>query len=155
MTTRSWTSWVTAAALSAAVALVLGWRPAQAGEPRQIVEGVAIYLGMVPAELVRGHPREHPESEMHGGVAVGESHLMVALFDARTGERITRAKVTATITGADAKIDKPLEPMTVAGAATYGNYVYLTGHGPYRIELQVLLPGQSKPLRARFEWARS
>lgn len=155
MNIRSWTSWLAVVVLSASVPLVFGWRAAQAGEPRQIVDGVAIYLGIVPAQLVRGHPREHPESEMHGGVAVGESHLMVALFDDRTGERITRANVTATITGAEGKIEKPLESMVVAGAATYGNYVYLTGHGPYRIELQVLLPGRTKPLRARFEWARS
>lgn len=30
----------------------------------KVVDGGAI----VPAEMVRGHPREHPESEMHGGV---------------------------------------------------------------------------------------
>lgn len=126
-----------------------------AGGHRQIVDGIAIYFGVVPAELVRGHPREHPESEMHGGIAAGESHLMVALFDEKTGERIVRAKVAATITGSDGKIEKPLEPMVVAGAATYGNYVYLAGQGPYRIDLEVRLPARARPVRARFEWARS
>ena len=30
-------------------------------------DGVSVYFSVVPAEMVRGHPREHPESEMHGG----------------------------------------------------------------------------------------
>lgn len=123
---------------------------------QQVVDGIAIYFGMVPAELVRGHPREHPESGMHGGAPVGESHLMVALFDAKTGNRITEARIVANVTGdAGAKLEKRLEPMTVAGALTFGNYFYLSGSGPYRIDLQILLPGRSTPVRARFEWGRS
>ncbi|BAU49259.1 hypothetical protein SVA_2711 [Sulfurifustis variabilis] len=122
----------------------------------QVVDGIAIYFGVVPAELVRGHPREHPESGMHGGAPVGESHLMVALFDAKTGNRITDARIAASVTGdAGAKLEKRLEPMTVAGALTFGNYFYLSGSGPYRIDLQILLPGRSTPVRARFEWGRS
>ena len=61
----------------------------------QVVDGVAVYFGMIPAELVRGHPREHPEGVMHGGVPVGESHLTVAVFDDKTGRRISDAEVTA------------------------------------------------------------
>jgi len=123
---------------------------------QQVVDGIAIYFGVVPAELVRGHPREHPESGMHGGAPVGESHLMVALFDAKTGNRITDARIAASVTGdAGAKLEKRLEPMTVAGALTFGNYFYLSGSGPYRIDLRILLPGRSTPVRARFEWGRS
>ena len=55
-----------------------------AGSYSQVVDGVAIYFGVMPAELVRGHPREHPESGMHGDPPVGESHLLVALFDERS-----------------------------------------------------------------------
>jgi hypothetical protein len=127
-----------------------------AGGYRQVVDGVAVYFGVVPAELVRGHPREHPESGMHGGPPVGESHLLVALFDDKTGTRIRGAEITATITGAEGKIEKKLEPMVIEDTATYGNYFYLIGPGPYRIDLAIRLPGGTKsPLRARFEWARS
>lgn len=126
------------------------------GAYRQEADGIAIYFGIVPAELVRGHPREHPESGMHGGAPVGESHLMVALFDAKTGARITNATVVAHVSGTGVrKLEKTLEPMTVAGAVTFGNYFNLTGSGPYRFELQVLLPGRSTAIRTRFEWARS
>ena len=129
---------------------------AAAGGYRQVVDGVAIYFGVLPAELVRGHPRAHPESEMHGGVPAGENHLVVALFDDKSGARIIRAEVTATITGPGSfKAEKKLEPMVIADAASFGNYFAMLGPGPYRIDLVIRLPGGTKSLRARFEWARS
>ena len=47
-----------------------------------VVDGVSIYLGIVPAEIVGGHPREHAESEMHGGPPAGKHvyHLIIAVF---------------------------------------------------------------------------
>ena len=139
----------------AAVFLLFATAAAGAADYRQVVSGVAIYFGILPAELVRGHPPEHPESGMHGGTPAGENHLMVALFNDKTGERIARAEVTATITGPDRfKAEKRLEPMTIAGSVTYGNYFNMLGPGPYRIELLIRLPGAAKPIRARFEWAR-
>ena len=36
---------------------------------------------------------------MHGGVEVGASHLTVALFQDKTGERIIEAEVSARISG--------------------------------------------------------
>lgn len=140
----------------AAVALWFMAAPASAGGYQQVVDGAAIYFGIVPAEVVRGHPREHPEGEMHGGVPAGESHIMVALFDAKTSERIVRAEVTARVSGGHASsIEKRLETMVISGSQTYGNYFAMTGPGPYQIELHVRLPGRTKPVRARFEWSRS
>lgn len=67
---------------------------------RQTADGVAIYSGIVPAEPVRGHhPPGHPEHGMHDGVPAGENHAMVALFGDRTGQRITGARITATVGG--------------------------------------------------------
>ncbi len=123
---------------------------------RRVMDGVAVYFGIVPAELVRGHPQEHPEGLMHGGVPVGENHIMVALFEDKTGKRITRAEVTATITGPDRfKMTKKLEPMIVAGAASYGNYFNMPGPGPYRIALRIRTPGIGHDIEAVFTWARS
>lgn len=123
---------------------------------RQVVDGVAVYFGVMPAELVRGHPREHPESEMHGGVPVGENHITVALFEDKTGKRIARAEVTATITGpGNFKAEKKLEPMIIAGAATFGNYFTMPGPGPYRIALRIRTPGIGHDIEATFTWARS
>ncbi len=123
---------------------------------RRMVDGVVVYFGMLPAELVRGHPPAHPESGMHGGVPVGENHLTVALFEDKTGVRITRAKVSATITGPDSfKLTKQLEPMTVVGSLTYGNYFSMPGPGPYRIVLHIQAPDARRSIEAVFSWARS
>ncbi len=152
--------------MTTACATRLGWllaglllvSPAGAavGSYRQVVDGVAVYFGVMPAELVRGRPPGHPESGMHGGVPVGENHVMVALFDDKTGERITRAEVSAAITGPDRfRLEKKLEPMIVAGAATYGNYFNMPGPGPYRIALHIRVPGAGRDIEAVFTWARS
>ncbi|OGI51467.1 MAG: hypothetical protein A3E57_04945 [Candidatus Muproteobacteria bacterium RIFCSPHIGHO2_12_FULL_60_33] len=127
-----------------------------AGGYQQVADGVAIYFGILPAELVRGHPPGHPESGMHGGVPVGENHIMVALFEDKTGKRITRAEVSATIMGPDRfKMTKKLEPMIIAGAASYGNYFNMPGPGPYRIALRIRTPGIGHDIEATFTWARS
>jgi hypothetical protein len=145
-----------AVALAGIVLGVAAAAPATDTAYRHVVDGVAIYFGILPAELVRGHPPNHPESGMHGGVPVGENHLTVALFDDKTGVRITRAKVSATITGPDRlKLTKKLEPMTIAGAVTYGNYFSMPGPGPYRIVLHIQTPDARRDIEAVFTWARS
>ena len=40
---------------------------ANASENFQAVDGVAIYLGVMPAQIIQGHPKGHPEARMHGG----------------------------------------------------------------------------------------
>jgi len=123
---------------------------------RQVVDGVAIYFGIMPAQLVRGHPPEHSEGQMHGGAPAGENHIMIALFNAQSGARVTGAEIGATVTGPDRyKAEKRLEPMIVAGSMSYGNYFYMPGPGPYRIRLSIRLPGAHEALRASFTWARS
>jgi hypothetical protein len=136
--------------------LLLVSATAAAGGYQQVADGVAIYFGILPAELVRGHPQEHPEGQMHGGVPVGENHIMVALFEDKTGKRITRAEVTATITGpGNFKAEKKLDPMIIAGAATFGNYFTMPGPGPYRIAVRIRTPGIGHDIEATFTWARS
>ena len=122
----------------------------------RVVDGVAIYFGLLPAELVRGHPPEHPEGQMHGGVPVGENHILVALFEDKTGKRLTSAEISARITG-DRGFDvrKKLESMEIAGNVSYGNYFSMPGAGPYHIEVRIRLPGAARERRATFTWARS
>jgi len=124
----------------------------------KIVNGTNIYLGVLPAEMVRGHPKEHPESHMHGGVPPGTHyHIMVALFDNKTGERIKNATVTATVKGtATVEISKSLDPMLVGGTSTYGNYFKMAGHTPqHRITLEIKLPDSGKSFHTTFEWAQT
>ncbi len=136
--------------------LVLGM-PADADNRKSLhqrVGGVEIYLGVLPAEMVRGHPKEHPESDMHGGVPVGMYHVMVALFDSTNGRRITDAVVTVRMVWPDQySVEKRLEPMIVSASPTYGNYFRVPERGAVRIELQIRRPGQAGVVRATFHWA--
>ena len=122
----------------------------------ETVDGVTIYLGVVPAAVVRGHhPPDHPEAEMHGGVPDNGYHVMIALFDETTGDRITDAEVEATVSGEGmAEARKDLDAMVIADAETYGNYFDLTGSGPYDIDLKIRMPDEDRKVRATLGWQR-
>lgn len=121
----------------------------------KVVNGVAIYLGVLPSEMVLGHPNSHTEAGMHGGVPPGEHryHVMVALFDAATGKRITGAQVKATVSElALSGTEKTLEPMLIADTISYGNYFKMSGTGIYRIQVQIRRPGAAQAIEAEFEY---
>lgn len=123
----------------------------------KVADGVMIYLGVVPSEIVLGHPRHHPEAQMHGGTpdANGRYHVLVALFQSTTGARIADAQVTATVGPLGrAATDKTLERMTVAGAATYGNYFAMPGPGPYRIEVRIRHRDAAREVTATFDYRK-
>lgn len=120
-------------------------------------DGISIYLGVVPAEIVLGHPKNHPEAQMHDGAPdkADRYHVLVALFRSMTGTRIIDAQVTATVSPLGrAGIDKTLERMVVAGATTYGNYYAMPDPGPYRIEIRVRQRDVMREIRATFEYRK-
>lgn len=123
----------------------------------QVVDGISVYIGVLPAEMIQGHPKEHPESQMHGGFPDDyRHHITVALFDEDTGQRITDAEVSLRLVGAGrAGPDKSLEAMTIGGSRTYGEYFRMPGAGPYRIEVTIRLPGRALPVKVIFDWGRS
>lgn len=122
-------------------------------ENHKVVDGVAIYVGIMPAEMIQGHPQEHAEREMHGGVPSGahRDHLIVALFDNATGKRISDVQVTATVEeiGLAGKTKK-LEPMKIAGTITYGNYFDMPSRNIYRILVQIRRPESAGAIKAEF-----
>lgn len=122
---------------------------------QKVVDGVAIYLGVLPSEMILGHPHSHTEAGMHGGGPADEHrfHVMVALFDAATGKRISGAQVKARVSElALSGTEKTLEPMFIADSITYGNYFTMSGTGIYRIQIQVVRPGAARPIEAEFEY---
>lgn len=134
------------AALSV-VASVTTSSPVVAAEPGSLqqVDGLAIYFAAVPAEFVLGHPAEHTGRGMHGGAPDGHyvHHLLVAVFDAATGKRITDASVTAVVRSGLHRSQGPIElgPMMLGGAQAYGGFAEMPPRDRYRIEIEVVRPG--------------
>ena len=128
---------------------------AQTGSLSQTVDGVTIYLGVIPAEIVRGHPKEHEESAMHGSSpkGAGYRHIVVALFDAKTNERIKDATVTARVEQLGLTADhKDLNPMPIADAISYGNFFRMPGEGIYQILVIVKQKHSAHSIEAKFEY---
>lgn len=126
-----------------ALACVPTYASAADHEHTKTASGLTVYLGMVPAQIVRGHPGRHPEAQAHGGTPRGEHvyHLIIAVFDAASGARVEDAKVSARVSSLGLSgPHRDLEPMKIAGTVTYGNYFNLPGRGRYRIDVAVERP---------------
>ena len=111
------------------------------------VGGVTVYLGVVPAEIVKGLPAgSSTERPMHGRIPKGphEYHLVAAVFDASSGARVSDAVVTAEVSGLGLSGDKKkLEPMQIAGTTTYGGFFDLPGFDFYTVKMTVERGGAS------------
>jgi len=111
-------------------------------DTHQSVGGMDIYIGIIPAEVIRNRKKEN---KMHGGTPHGKDryHLVAALFDTKTATRISSAKVTANIAGLGlAGSTKYLEPMKINGVVTFGNYFILPETIPFYIRLKLDVPGK-------------
>jgi hypothetical protein len=60
-------------------------------ESYKTVDGLAVYLGVVPAAIVKGHLSGQAEQTMHGGVlSTGrEYHVVAAIFGDASKARIS------------------------------------------------------------------
>lgn len=152
-----WLASLLAAMMTALLIALAGPVPASADEDEnyKVVAGLGVYLGVVPAGIVRGHPESHPEATMHDGVPRGahEYHIIIAIFDAATGTRIENAKVTATVSGLGhiGENGLEMEPMQIAGTVTYGGFVNLPGNDRYDIRVDITVPDRA-PARVDFAY---
>ncbi len=148
-----WRRLAAAAAFGLSVLLLAtGHARAQAEHPaRDTFQGVVFHFGVVPAEVVLAHPAGHPERSMHGDAAKGQKHLVLALFDAATGQRIAQADVQATVAQAGGPaVTKTLQAMSIADQPSFGGFFHMTP-GAYRIRFQVKRAG-FPPAVAEFEY---
>jgi hypothetical protein len=144
------------AALTALLVALAGTSAAAAADYYKTAGDLAVYLGVLPAEMVQGHSPEHPEGKMHGGVpsAKRQHHVVVAIFDTKNGSRVTNAEVTVRVGEIGlASVQRKLERMTIEKTISYGNYFSMGSPGPYRIEIEVLRPGASRPVKTSFEYS--
>ncbi|MBA3911792.1 MAG: hypothetical protein C0524_18430 [Rhodobacter sp.] len=124
-----------------------------------VLDGVLAYLGVLPAAIVRGHPRSHPEGAMHGGVPDGrhQYHLVLALFEADSGTRIETAQVSVNVMGlghiGGTRLE--LDAMMIADTVSWGTFVELPGRDSYQLSFDVRLPDREKPMLFPFTYAHS
>jgi len=82
-------------------------------------------------------------------------HVLIALFDSKSGKRITDARVTATVSiPGVAEKKQRLRPMHMEGAMNYGAYFLLPSPGQYNILLDIRRPGAKRSIRASFIYTR-
>lgn len=104
--------------------------------------GLTVHFGIVPAEKATRVPEEGSAPGAKTAQNLASYHLVVALFDARTGARIDNAMVIASMTAPASKARpkvqvKRLPVLTVNGMTTYGNYFDMQWAGRYHIDLSV------------------
>ena len=138
----------------ALLVLTAGCTKQEAPRNSQVVDGVAIYLGVVPSQIVEGHPGSHVESKMHGGVPVAghSDHVVVALFEDATGKRIEDAQVIGSIAEMGTDSDRTnFERMRIDGTITYGGYISNAPAGhEYHLKLRIQRPGNKNEIDATF-----
>jgi len=107
-------------------------------EREKQVDGMRVYLGVLPSELLG--PKSVAPGE-HRGVPKGRGyhHVLIALFDLTTGERITDVEVSARVedVGRTVSNEKRLEAMLIARAVTFGNFFAMPGRDPYSIHVKI------------------
>ena len=148
-------AWLRRAVVVIAMMFAIGTAVADDGY-RQ-ADGLSVYLGLMPAAVVRGHRAAHSESTMHGGAGTGrhQQHIVVAVFDAQTAARIENARVLATIGGIGhvGQQTVELDPMRIENTVTYGGFVTLPGNDRYEFAVAIIVPGRSRPVSMTFSSA--
>ncbi len=143
------------AGVAAALIALAGTASAQTTSDFAEVDGVTIYLAVLPAEMLRGFPSGSEESRMHGGVPRGKHihHVQVALFDTQTGDRIDGAQVTATVAEIGlGGVTKTLQPFTIGDALTYGQYFEFEKRLHFDVNIRATLPGGKRVVETTFDY---
>ncbi len=135
-----------------------GRAPSQAQS--QVVAGLKFDYGVVPGASVNEHPSDHPERTMHQGppAAPYSFHVVLALFDAKSGARIKDADVSLELSGPGHGVGRviiPLEPMAQVADTTFGGYVSLPASAKHRLTFDVAhAGGRSNTVEAPFIYER-
>ena len=147
MADRALPLWASLLGMIAFVGLLGTSLPVHADVASQSVtsHGLTVYFGVMPAAIAEGITG----SSMHGAQppTAHSHHLIVAIFNSVTGERVTDASVTAKVTQPGFELpEKTLEPMKISDTVTYGNFFDLVKPGIYRIRLSISRPGSARPI---------
>ena len=138
---------------TAILSLVLSATAAGAAtEYEKHADGLAVYLGVLPAQLLRGPSNGHLAT-MHGGLPPGSGshHVVIAVYDERTGKQFDNATVEAAVASLGmGETRRALEAMKIANTTTYGNFFPMDGQGPYTISVSIRQQDQRAITNVRF-----
>lgn len=129
---------------------------AQADQTQQVrAGGLDIVYGVVPGAILDANATTGDGAHMNRENARrgGSHHLVIALFDANTGQRIPDAAVSARIEALGGNVEsKALPVMVIAGTITYGSFFRLDSDTPYRIHLSIQRPGRTDVIRVDWQY---
>lgn len=116
------------------------------------VSGTEVYIGVIPAEIIDGYPTLHGRKPGNHH----RYHVLIALFDSASGERIAHAEVRARVSLlGTVNLEKELEPMHSPEMVSYGNFFKMAHPGQYRIEVRFKRSQQDKEYsQVRFLYQR-
>lgn len=128
-------------------------------EGSQTADGLTVYLGVVPAAIVRGHAKAHVETKMHGGTPLANPHsvhLVAAVFNSANGVRRSDVRVIARIHGrGNKRWAVPLTAMRINGANSFGGYTSLGRNEDVVISIDVFpanRSARSQPTTMQFQF---
>ena len=132
--------------------------PAAASDPmHKTIEGMEVYLGVLPAESLRArHAGSDAEAKMYGGIPSGAGYFLVnvTLRDSKTKAEIKGARVEARVANLMTGETRKLEAATINNTVSYGNYFQMPGRDPYTVTLQIRKPGAARAIEAKFDLKR-
>ena len=143
-------STASACALLAFIALPVG----AATEYEKRADGLVVYMGVLPAQVLRGET-DH-RATMHGGLPSGSGshHLVIAIFEERTGNQVVATAVNASVGPLGMGMTRrKLEPMLIGPTTTYGNFFPMPGPGPYRIRVSIQRAGETRATEVQFNYS--
>jgi len=141
------------------VALALGVAAASTGlaadraEFEKAAGEFSLVLAVMPVELIAGPqpPPERGATLFQPPAARDTHHVMVSIFQQRTGRRLLDVEVAARVAALGVSGEKKrLEPTVVAGAPVFANVFPMLGRGPFRVDVEFSVAGDSRPERATF-----
>jgi hypothetical protein len=114
------------------------------------LNGVTIHLGVKPVAELRRHPELLPQGHP---LPSGEHmhHVLVAVFDKATGERITDAEVDARVSPLGlAGPKRSMHPEALAGQVTFCNFFRMSPGETYVIRVEVRQLGAPSVATVKF-----
>lgn len=129
-----------------------------AGDWMNEVDGITVYLGVVPAEVARASLSPHIKlvaNDVHGRLIASTEthHFVVAIFESATGKRIEDAEVTANLIAiAKHQQAKRLEPMRINDTISYGNAFEVSAGENQRFDVEIRLAGRKRPITVSFNY---